>query len=252
MAEFVDFKEIMEKVPFDVLFNHLDIPFTRKGDELKGEGFIANLKKKQYFNPKGDGKGSVINYLANHQGITPREAGIVLKKLFLTEHQPKRKIPELTLTYTQNVEKLGITEQSAKLFEVGEVKQRSIMAGKIAFKVPGGYIGKEVKKDGWFYPKGFRRSFLYNHHRVTGDFGIIVNSPIDCIRLYQVGIRPVVATMGLAVTQEQKQILSGFRKVFYITNRPDLSITEITFVKTADFTITPETSREEIVELFKQ
>ncbi|MFC1574035.1 hypothetical protein ACFL30_02510 [Candidatus Latescibacterota bacterium] len=63
MAEFLDFKEISQQIPFADVLDYFNIPYTSKGKELKGEGFIVDTVKNLYFNPKGDDKGSVINFI---------------------------------------------------------------------------------------------------------------------------------------------------------------------------------------------
>src|SRR4030042_1670204 len=62
MAEFLDFNEISQRIPFANVLDYLNIPYTTKGKELRGEGFIVDTVKNLYFNPKGDDKGSVINF----------------------------------------------------------------------------------------------------------------------------------------------------------------------------------------------
>jgi len=59
-----------------------------------------------------------------------------IKRQFLNEPTPpKREIPELELHYTEFLRQHSIGEELAKEYEVGLVKQRSIMSGKIAFRI---------------------------------------------------------------------------------------------------------------------
>ncbi len=111
-----------------------------------------------------------------------QEVAKYLKKTFIWEPVKRtRPIPNLELNCTPKLEEMGIKEEMAKYFEVGLVKQRSIMKRRIAFKVYDTensirwYIGNEVKKDGRFYPKGFKRNFGYHLNRLDTEFSIVVD-----------------------------------------------------------------------------
>ena len=80
MSEFLDFKEISQRIPFADVLDYLNISYTSKGKELRGEGFIIDTEKNLYFNPKGDDKGSVINFLHAHKGGILRDCALELKK----------------------------------------------------------------------------------------------------------------------------------------------------------------------------
>jgi len=81
--EFLNFKEISLSIPFEDVLNWLNIPFIKTEKELKGKYFIINIEKNLFFSPKNENlKGSVINFLANHEGIDAREAASKLKLIF--------------------------------------------------------------------------------------------------------------------------------------------------------------------------
>jgi len=65
MAEFLDFNKISQRIPFADVLDYLNIPYTVKGKELKGEDFIVDTEKNLYFNPKGDDKGKK-SYVTHH------------------------------------------------------------------------------------------------------------------------------------------------------------------------------------------
>src|SRR5690606_41829952 len=75
---------------------------------------------------------------------------------------PKREIPELELHYPDILASYSITEEMAKEYEVGLVKQKSIMSGKITFRVrdglgqPIGYVGYQEKDGSWLDRKSTR------------------------------------------------------------------------------------------------
>ena len=62
--EFFDFTAL-SKLPFKEFLDYLNVPYKETKTELKGEGFIINKAKNLYFNPIGDDKGSVINFLSS-------------------------------------------------------------------------------------------------------------------------------------------------------------------------------------------
>jgi hypothetical protein len=128
------------------------------------------------------------------------------------------------------------------------------MAGKIAFKLPEGYIGKEVKKDGWFYPKGFKRHFLYLGHLAHSDYCILVPGALDCVLLHQLGFRFAVALLALTPTPEQTAELERYRRILLIHPTPEatlLKLSSFAFVKAVPARISKDTTPEQIKNLFK-
>ncbi len=240
MAEYLDFNEISRKISFADLLDYCNIPYTRKGKELKGEGFIVDTGKNLYFNPKGDDKGSVINFLHARNGGTLRDCALELKRQFLdTPKTPKREIPTLELEHGQAaVIKLGIDEETAKYFDIGYCGQKSIMAGKVAFKIIDhnnehrGYIG--LKEDQWFYPKGFRRDTLYNLFRTNREAVILTVSVLDVIHIHGLGFPFVVGLMGKSATSSQLDLLQRFKRILLLHPEPENirnRILEFAFVK---------------------
>lgn len=117
----------------------VNISYQKTDKELKGDYFIVNIEKNLFFAPKNDDlKGSIIKFVANHNGVELREAAKLLKDQFLleTEHKPiSREIPILEVEFHNYLSERNISREVAEKYEVGYVKQRSIMAGRIAFKV---------------------------------------------------------------------------------------------------------------------
>ncbi len=114
------------------------------------------------------------------------------------------------------------------------------MKGKIAFKVydtdntPKGYIGKEVKKDGWFYPKGFKRDFVYNLKWIDTAYSIVVFKPVYVVQLTALGFPICVALMARSAIEEQVHFLKRFRRILLIHQDGEniaLRLSQQSFVK---------------------
>ena len=218
--EFLNFAEISKSISFSDVLDWLNVPYQKKNKELKGEGFIVSIDKNLFFVPGNEKiKGSVINFVANYKQIELREAASLLKTQFLSgnkEHKPKRDIPNLTLEYHDYLAERHIKPEVAKEYEVGFVKQRSIMTGRIAFKLYDeegnsiGYIGYKLSDDSWLYPKGYIPP-LFNIHKVKSrKFVIITEDPFDALRIISLGIPHVVSILDFFMTDAQCEQLKMF------------------------------------------
>lgn len=208
--EYLNFKEISQLVPFKNLLNWLNIPFKETDKELIGNGFIVTKEKNLYFSTKDKTqKGSVINFLTHHKEIDLRAAALEIKKQFLTD-KPKeeKKIPDLELHYTDQLLSYGITKEIAEQYEIGLVKQKSIMAGKISLKVynpdnsVAGYIGYNIK-DGWFFPKSFHRPIWNLNRLFNEDFIFLVANPFDALKIISLGYPHTACLLGNSMTDDQ-------------------------------------------------
>lgn len=134
-SEFLNFNEISKAISFEDVLNWLNIPFTRKDKELQGDGFIVSIEKNLFFCPDNDElKGSVINFVAHYKKVDLRKAAFLLKTEFLSkkaETKLKRDMPILTLEWHPYIQEQGISEEVYKEYELGYVKQRSVVAGRI-------------------------------------------------------------------------------------------------------------------------
>jgi hypothetical protein len=226
--EFLNFAEISKAVPFRDLLDLLNVSYTEKNGELYGDGFIVNISKNLFFVPKNDDiKGSPINFLAYYKSIELREAAAELKKQFLTKPKyPKKDIPNLTLEWDEYIQERGITPDVATEYEIGLVKQRSIVAGRIAFKVydsagkVAGYIGYKPEDNTWFYPKGFKRP-LYNAQRLQDSkIAIVTVDPFDALKLVSLGFKQVASLLAKSMTEEQGEQLKKFKYILLLNNEP--------------------------------
>ena len=260
MAEFLDFNEISLKIPFADVLDYLNIPYTTKGKEVRGEDFIIDTEKNLYFNPKGDDKGSVINFLQAQKGGTLRDCAIELKREFLDEpKKPERDIPTLELDHSHvEVAKLGISQEASEYFNIGYCGQKSIMAGKVAFKIIDhnhhhqGYVG--LKDGKWFYPKGFKRDTLYNLFRQKQEAVIVVVSVLDVVHLHSLGFPFVIGLMGKSATGTQHELLRRFKRILLLHPEPENirnRVCEFAFVKTPKLEkSTLELTKDDVSALF--
>lgn len=260
MTEFLDFKEISQQIPFANVLDYLNIPYTTKGKELRGEGFIVDTGKNLYFNPKGDDKGSVINFLQARKGGTLRDCAIELKSEFLDKpKKPEREIPILELDHKHaEVIKLGIRKEIAEYFDIGYCGQKSIMAGKVAFKIidhNNNHVGYVGLKDGkWFFPKGFKRDTLYNLFRQKKEAVIVAVSVLDVVHLHCLGFPFVVGLMGKSATGTQLELLQRFKRILLLHPEPENirnRLSEFSFIKSPKLEKSVlELTEEEIPALF--
>lgn len=229
--EFLNFVEISRLTPFSDVLNWLNIPYKKTDKELRGDGFIISLEKNLFFSINDENnKGSVINFVAHHKQISLREAASLLKNQFLSEKKeskPKREIPNLTLEYHEYLTERGISPEIARQYEVGFVKQRSIIAGRIAFKIYDhlgshiGYTGYKPEDSSWFFPKGFKRP-LYNAFRVKDTKSVIVTvDPFDALRIISNGVLQVVSLLANSMTSEQEEQLKKFKYILLLHIDPE-------------------------------
>lgn len=247
---YLDFAEISRQVGFKELFDRLGVPYSEDIKEIRAgfngkTSYIVNKHKNLFLCPYDNNiRGSVINFLANHKGISLRDAADELFKMFLAKSsEPRRDIPDLKLYYTPILEKMNIDLETAQHFEVGLVKEKSIMAKKIAFLLRDqagnkvGYVGWS-RESGWFFPKGHKQAHLYNLHRVAGDHAILVANPFEVIRLTQLGFHNAIALISGNMTAEQLSLLLRFKKVLILMAESDNirnRIAKAIFVKAPDF-----------------
>lgn len=241
--EFLNFAEISKSIPFSDVLDWLNISYQRKNKELKGEGFIVSLEKNLFFSPKDENfSGSIINFVSHHKQIDLREAASLLKLTFLvkTEHSPKREIPNLLLNYDSYFSERHIKPEVVAEYEAGYVNQRSIVAGRIAFKVYNhqgehiGYIGYKKEDKSWFFPKGFTRP-LYNLCKMKDFKSVIVTTdPFDTLRIVSIGITQVVSLLAKSMTAEQEEQLKKFRFVLLLHPEPENIVSRLsssTYIK---------------------
>lgn len=262
--EYLNFNEISGKISFEKVLNWLNIPFVKTAKELKGEDFIITIERNLFFNTKDKSiNGSVINFLAHKNKIELREAASLLKAEFLSKDvSTKKEFPNLTLNYHEYLKEKGISKEVAEEYEVGFVKQRSVMSGRIAFKIYGhnsenlGYIGYKIDKDNWFFPRGFKRP-LYNSYKIENkNFVIVTVNPFDAVRIISYGEKRVVSLLANSMTSEQEEELKNFNQILLLHKNPDNIVQRLSkyaFIKAIVLTKEiKELSDEELIDIISQ
>lgn len=230
-SEYLNFNEISKAVLFAEVLNWLNVPFQQTAKELKGDGFIVSLEKNLFFCPDNEElKGSIINFVSHYKKIQLREAALLIKHQFLSKNKevkPKRDIPNLALEWHPYIEERGISEKVFKEYEIGFVKQRSVVAGQIAIKIYDhsgkriGYVGYKEAEGKWFFPKGFKRP-LYNVYRLKDTKSVIVTTdPFDALKIASVGFQQVTSLLANSMTSEQEEQLKKFKYILLLHQEPE-------------------------------
>lgn len=158
-----------------------------------------------------------------------REAASLLKHTFLTkeDYSPKRELPNLLLNYDSYFAERKIKAEVIAEYEAGYVKQRSLVAGRIAFKIYDhqgkhvGYIGYKKEDNSWFFPKGFVRP-LYNGHKISDFKSVIVTTdPFETLRIISLGVSQAVSLLAKSMTNEQEELLTKFRFILLFHPEPE-------------------------------
>lgn len=88
-------------------------------------------------------------------------------------------------------------------------------------------IGYQVKgqKDRFFrnYPAGVKKSLtLFGFSQKREDVSIIVESPLDCLRIYTAGFKGAMATCGALVSDTQAKLMRGTEKIIAAFDNPNI------------------------------
>jgi DNA primase len=124
----------------------------------------------------------------------------------------------------------GITEETARHFEVGFFPGRGMMSGRCVIPIHNetgelvAYAGRAIdtREPKYKLPTGFRKSaVLFNLHRMLTNISqqdavIIVEGFFDCMKVWQAGRENVIALMGSTISAEQVELLKPFEKVILV------------------------------------
>jgi len=250
----IDFNEVCQNVPFHVLLTKLNIPFTRAGNTLKTDEIIVTEQKAEKEAYKFDlfkwkdqkGGGSILDYAMVKLNLkTKTKTAEYLKSFVLGENVQKEAIPNLKMGYCDFLKDIGISEKTASEYEVGLVNGKSVMAGRVCFKLYDhtqkhrGYIGydhSEKKKIKWFVPNGTKTSdLLYNYNRRNGnDYCLLTGNPLEAIYLIEIGFPYTVGMITATLTPEQLELMKVFKRVIIIapaTTSLTIALSSVCFTK---------------------
>jgi DNA primase len=212
-----------------------------------GEGrdaFHVNLARNIFHCFACGAGGTVLDFVAAMEGCTLREAASKLQPVMPPANPPasrdrnelvteKRAAPGPLGFVLRGVDSThpylatrGIANQTATDFGVGFYPGPGLLSGRLVIPIHNAqgelaaYCGRSL--DGtqprYRFPPGFAKSqVLFNFHRAaaTGDpFVVVVEGFFDCFKVYQAGIRSVVALMGASLYKTTERALTErFRQI---------------------------------------
>jgi hypothetical protein len=224
---YLNFKEIGGQVSFKDLLDWLNFPYKEKNGELKGElkgqVFVVNKEKNLFYLTEEKRGGSIINFLSEFKEIDLRASALEIKKTFLDHKEPKREIPELKLEYCKYLKDLGINEEVCKKYEVGLVTSKTIVSGRVCFKIYDetgehlGYIGYHPIKDNWYIPQNLKRP-LWNYH--PSKYAIVTTNPFAALKLISMGLEQSMSIFGANLTEYQENLLLDINTILLVHAEP--------------------------------
>ena len=213
----------------------------------RGEGpeaFHANLSRNVFHCFSCGAGGSVLDFISAVEGCTLREAALRLQQETFPAAETaapcrkqlvtKKRVPPAPLRFAlRGVDSThpylmtrGIATSTAQVFGVGVYSGPGIFHGRLVIPVHNqrgelvAYCGRSVDGSAprYRFPPGFAKSeTLFNFHRAAATHKpavVVVEGFFDCFRLYQAGVRSVVALMGSALYESQQRLLlERFRQV---------------------------------------
>jgi len=229
---YLDFKEI-SKIPFIEILDYLGILYDKTADGIKGmineTPFVVTPSKNLFLCPHmKDWKGGIINFVAIHRGISLVEAAGEIKKVFIDQPKdPKRPIPDLKLEYHPALRMGGISQETATALEIGVCKSKSILAGKICFKMYDakgencvGYMFLPKGSTSWMVPKGYKHDYLFNYHRTGGPLCVVAPDPWTAAKVYSMGFAHVIGMTHESLTDAQEFLLADFDRLIFLDPSP--------------------------------
>ncbi len=116
----------------------------------------------------------------------------------------------------------GLSQETVMTFGLGYCK-KGILTRRIAIPIHNmdgelvAYMGRwpgipPERKEKYKFPEGFRKTLeVFNVHRAKKEYPaeplIVVQSVFDCMKIWQTGLRRIVAVMGNSISEEQSTLL---------------------------------------------
>jgi len=190
-------------------------------------------------------RGTVLDFVTAMEGCTLREAAEKLQAWATPLNQPAASLrrKELVTEKRRALSPLGfvlrgidsahpylaaraIEPQTAAHFGVGFYAGPGLLSGRLVIPIHNAqgelvaYCGRSLDdaEPRYQFPPGFRKSeVLFNFHRAaaSGESAVVVvEGFFDCLKVYQAGLRSVVALMGAILYRSPERALSErFRQV---------------------------------------
>lgn len=258
MTQWVSFHELKQQVSMEDILRHYGMMegLRQKGDELIGlcpfheeskGSFYASTSKNAFHCFGCKKKGNILDFVAVKEGVTIREAAVLIQGWFNIASQNAIEAPQ-TAREAQNgtqapsdqenspltfvlrnldakhpyLKERGVNKETVEHFGIGYCS-RGLMKGRIAIPVhneigelvayAGRYPGEPPEGDERYkLPQGFVKSrVVFNLHQ-AGEIGrdkglIVVEGFFDVFRVSQAGYPNVVALMGSHLSPTQKELL---------------------------------------------
>jgi DNA primase len=134
------------------------------------------------------------------------------------------------VAYCDYLRSRGISEETAARFGAGHFPGRGTMSGRVVVPIHSergelvAYAGRAVDDADpkYRFPAGFHKSReLFNLHRAGGDEVIVVEGFFDAMKVHQAGFPHVVALMGSALSERQRELLLRFRRLVLMLDGDD-------------------------------
>jgi DNA primase len=254
MANWLDFKAIKRGVNLESVLRHYGIELRRSGpDQYRGrcpihggegcDAFHANFARNIFHCFACGAGGTVLDLVAALEGCTLREAAEKLQprvtpgngvSLPQKERVTEKKRAPLPLGFVLRgvdgahpyLATRGIEPQTAAHFGVGFYAGPGLLRGRVVIPIHNAqgelvaYCGRSLDAAAprYQFPPGFRKSeVLFNFHRAVASGEpavVVVEGFFDCLKIYQAGLRSVVALMGAVLYRSPERALSeSFRQV---------------------------------------
>jgi DNA primase len=215
--------EVLEKYNPRVMSNgqiRMECPFRENHTDGSGrQSFFLSPDINAYHCFSCEAKGSLIKLLTTRMGVGYFDA---VEYVRLTDYTPKKKDFELDIYWNLELPetflKRGFKREVLEHFRLGTTDDGySVIPFYDSFVTPRKLLGYQKRKDGVrrfvsnssFFDK---KHYLYNLD-TSFDYVILVEGYSDVFRLYQHGYN-ACATLGTSLSDEQAEMLYGFKKVY--------------------------------------
>lgn len=151
--------------------------------------------------------------------------------------EPTAPLAPLDPTHPYFMER-GIHEATARHFGIGYFRGTPPFGRRIVAPLHDavgtlvGHIGRAIDEGispRYLFQRGVRRSeLLFNLHRVKrsgADTVVVVEGIFDALAVHQVGVSNVVSTLGCEVTENQRALLSRFRRILVLFDADPAGLT---------------------------